>query len=171
MVIRSTTAAVLLGLCALGRSPETRSQDLDSFTGSFSGSGTVVEGPNATAHPVHCRVNSSRLGASGLAFRGTCRAYAIVSRSISADLVLDGQSGRVAGTYTGARVGSARLSGKRQGTAFNLVINWPKPVFGNMTSQMRIDTPNPERLRILVLSRIGANGPIRPTTDLVLVRP
>ncbi|MGO4571260.1 hypothetical protein [Microvirga sp. 2TAF3] len=83
---------------------------------------------------------------------------------------MDPRSGQVTGTYTGARVGPASLSGKRQGTAINLMINWPKPVFGNMTSEMRIAIPSSDHLRILVLSRIGVNGPVRPTTDLVLVR-
>ena len=164
-------AAVLLGLVALGFSLEVRGQDLDSFTGSFSGAGTVLEGPNATSRPVRCNFNSSRQGGSSLALRGTCSAYAIISRSVSADLFVDSRTGRVVGTYTGARVGAASLSGRRQGSALNLVVNWPKPVFGNMTAHMRIDRSDPARLRILVLSRVGENGPVRATTDLVLHRP
>jgi hypothetical protein len=170
-MITGSTMAVLLGLVALGFSPEARGQNLDSFTGSFSGAGTVLEGPNATIRQVRCNFNSSRQGGSSLALRGTCSAYAIVSRSISADLSVDSKTGRVVGTYTGARVGSASLSGRRQGSALNLVVNWPKPVFGNMTAQMQIDGSEPERLRIVVLSRVGENGPVRATTDLVLHRP
>jgi hypothetical protein len=171
MMIRFPTAAVLFVLCALGRSPEARGQDLDSFTGSFSGTGTVVEGPNATEREVRCRFNSSRQGGSGLALRGTCWAYAIMSRSISADLVFNSKTGRVVGTYAGARVGPARLSGRRRGSALDLVVNWPKPVHGSMTARMRIERSGPERLRILVLSRVGEDSPVRPTTDLVLHRP
>jgi hypothetical protein len=74
------------------------------------------------------------------------------------------------GTYTGARVGPARLSIKWQGSAINLLITWPQPVFGNMTAQMTITNPEPKGLQILVLSRVGQNGIIRPTTDLVLNR-
>ena len=40
-----------------------------------------------------------------------------------------------------------------------------------MTAHMRIDRSDPARLRILVLSRVGENGPVRATTDLVLHRP
>jgi hypothetical protein len=169
MRVRRTLATFSVGVCLLGGSP-LRGESFHPFTGSFSGSGTVVEGPNASTHQVRCSFRASRQGASGLAFRGTCSAYSIVLRSISADLVFDARSSEVAGTYTGARVGPASLSGKRQGSAFNLVIDWPKPVFGNMTSELRIASPKPESLRIIVLSRIGVNGPVRPITDLVLVR-
>jgi hypothetical protein len=162
--------ALLLGIGMLCASSPGRAEVLDRFTGSYSGSGTVTEGPNASIHSVRCRFSASQRGAAGLALRGTCSAYAIISRSISADLTLDARSGRVTGTYTGARVGPASLSGSRQGSALDLVINWPRPVFGNMTSRMRILSPTPESMRIVVLSRIGSNGPVRPTTDLVLVR-
>jgi hypothetical protein len=93
-----------------------------------------------------------------------------MSRSISADLVLDVRSGKVTGTYTGARVGTARLIGRKRGAALDLVINWPAPVYGDMTATMRIVSLDPNRLRITVVDRIGANGPIRATTDLLLVR-
>jgi hypothetical protein len=169
MRVRRTLAAFFFGVCLVGGSP-TRGESFYPFTGSFSGSGTVVEGPSANTHQVRCSFQASRQGGSGLALRGTCWAYSIISRSISADLVLDARSGEVAGTYTGARVGPASLSGKRQGSVFNLIIDWPKPVFGNMTSELRIASPKPESMRITVLSRVGVSGPVRAITDLVLVR-
>ena len=66
--------------------------------------------PDATSRPVRCNFNSSRQGGSSLALRSTCSAYAIISRSVSADLFVDSRTGRVVGTYTGARVGAASLS-------------------------------------------------------------
>lgn len=170
MGARRTIAALLAGTGALGFSPSASAEPLDLFTGSFSGSGTVIEGPNANSHRVRCEMNSSQQGRAGLLMRGTCWAYLIMSRSITADLVLNSQSGEVSGTYTGARVGQARLSGKRQGNSFDLIINWPKPVYGNMTSDMTIASSNPDRLRIVVIGRIGENGPLRAMTDLVLTR-
>jgi hypothetical protein len=41
---------------------------------------------------------------------------------------------------------------------------------GDATANMRIVSLNPPRFRIAVLNRIGANGPVRATTDLLLVR-
>jgi hypothetical protein len=129
-----------------------------------------VEGPNANSHQVRCSFTALPQGAAGLALRGTCWAYLVMSRSISADLGLEPRSGRVTGTYTGARVGTARLIGRVRGAAIDLVINWPAPVYGDTTANLRIVSLGPDRLRIEVMDRIGANGPIRATTDLILVR-
>jgi hypothetical protein len=93
-----------------------------------------------------------------------------MSRSTSADLVPDTRSGRITGTYTGARVGTARLIGRARGATLDLVVNWPAPVFGGTTANMRIVSLNPTRFRIAVIDRIGASGPVRATTDLLLVR-
>ena len=163
-------AALVAGLSLVFRSAPAKAAPLDHFVGSFAASGTVVEGQNASSHQVHCGFTASRQGAVGLALRGTCRAYLVMSRSISADLVLDTRSGRVTGTYTGARVGTARLIGRVRGGTLDLVVNWPAPVYGDMTANMKIVSLDPTRFRIAVIDRIGANGPVRDTTDLLLVR-
>ena len=92
------------------------------------------------------------------------------SRSISADLVWDPRSGQVTGTYTGSRVGTAQLRGRQVGADFDLVIEWPKPLYGDTTAQMRVASLEPDRVRIVVTDRIGPNGPVRATTDLTLLR-
>lgn len=160
-------AAVLILLS--GAAPA-QASPFERFTGSFSATGSIVEGPNADAHPVRCNFVAARQGASRLGLRGTCSAYLVIARSVSADLVLDPGSGRVTGTYTGARVGTARLTGRQQGRVISLSILWPAPVFGTMTSAMTIASLDPNRLRIVVLSRIGTDGPVRATTDLLLQR-
>jgi hypothetical protein len=143
---------------------------LDRYTGSFSASGTILEGPSADSHHVRCRFTSLRQGATGLSLQGTCWAYLIISRSISADLVWDPRSGQVTGTYTGSRVGTAQLSGRQVGADFDLVIEWPKLLYGDTTAQMRVASLEPDRVRIVVTDRIGPNGPVRATTDLTLLR-
>lgn len=143
---------------------------LDRYAGSFLASGTVLEGPNADAHQVRCRFNSVRQGATGLSLQGTCWTYLIISRTISANLNWDPRSGQVSGTYTGSRVGTAQLRGRQVGADFDLVIEWPKPVYGDRTAQMRLASLDPDRIRIVVTDRIGSNGPVRATTDLTLVR-
>jgi hypothetical protein len=131
---RCPFAALVAGLGLVFRSTPAKAAPLDRFVGSFSASGTVVEGPNANSHQARCSFTASQQGAVGLALRGTCWAYLVMSRSISADLVLDVRSGKVTGTYTGARVGTARLIGRKRGAALDLVINWPAPVYGDMTA-------------------------------------
>jgi hypothetical protein len=143
---------------------------LDRYAGSFSASGTFLEGPNADSHHVRCRFTSLQQGATGLSLQGTCWAYLIIARSISADLVWDSRSGQVTGTYTGSRVGTAQLRGRQVGADFDLMIEWPKPLYGDTTAQMRVASLDPDRVRIVVTDRIGPNGPVRATTDLTLLR-
>jgi hypothetical protein len=143
---------------------------LDRYASSFSALGTVLEGPNADSHQVRCRFTSLQQGATGLSLQGTCWAYLIISRSISADLIWDPRSGQVTGTYTGSRVGIAQLKGRQMGADFDLVIEWPKPLYGDTTAQLRVASLAPDRVRIVVTDRIGPNGPERATTDLTLLR-
>ncbi len=71
---------------------------------------------------------------------------------------------------TGSRAGTARLTGRQVGTDFDLTIEWPKPLYGDRTAQMKVTSLGPERFRIVVTDRIGVNGPVRATTDLTLLR-
>jgi hypothetical protein len=143
---------------------------LDRYPGTFSGFGTIMEGPEATSHQVRCNFTILQQGATGLSLQGTCRAYLIIARSISANLAWDPRSGQVTGTYTGSRVGTARLTGRQAGAGFDLTIEWPIPLYGDTTAQMKIASLDPDRFRIVVTDRIGVNGPVRATTDLTLLR-
>jgi hypothetical protein len=126
---------------------------LNRYTGSFVGSGTILEGPNANSHEVSCSFTALPQGETGLTLRGSCSAYVIIT-----------------GTYTGARVGMARLSGRQIGGDFDLTIAWPKPLYGDMTAELSVATVDPDRFRIVVMDRIGPNGPMRATTNLMLSR-
>ncbi|KXF76568.1 hypothetical protein ATN84_10940 [Paramesorhizobium deserti] len=167
---RHIAAVLLMQLAWLGWSGPAAAAPLDRFTGSFRASGTVVEGPKATAHRARCNFVVEPSGANRIALRGTCSAYLVFTRTISADLALSGRSGRVTGTYSGARVGTARLSGRMRGGAVEMTVKWPKPLYGDTTANMRIVSLDRNRLKILVTDRIGARGPTRQTTDLTLVR-
>jgi hypothetical protein len=52
---------------------------LDRYAGTFSGAGTIVEGPEATSHQVRCNFTILQLGATGLSLQGTCRARLIIA--------------------------------------------------------------------------------------------
>lgn len=140
------------------------------FAGTFSGSGTILEGPDATSHRVRCHFTISQRGATGLFLQGSCSAYLIISRSISADLTWDPSSEQVIGTYTGSRVGRARLTGRQSETGFDLTIEWPRPLYGDTTARMQVASLDADRFRIVVTDRIGSSGPVRATTDLTLLR-
>jgi hypothetical protein len=165
---RFLTHGILAPLCLVGADAATTV--LDRYVGSFVGSGTILEGPNADSHRVRCHFTASRRGATGLSLRGTCRAYLVVSRSISVDLSWDPQSGRVAGTYTGSRVGKAQLTGRQMGEDLDLTVTWPKPLYGDTTANLRVNSVDADRFRIVVMDRIGVNGLVRATTELTLLR-
>jgi hypothetical protein len=125
---------------------------------------------SATSHQVRCNFTILQQGATDLSLQGTCRAYLIIARSISANLAWDLLSGRVTGTYMGSRVGTARLTARQTRANFDLTVDWPKPLYGDTTAQMKVASLDPNRFRILVTDRIGVNGPVRATTDLTLLR-
>jgi hypothetical protein len=126
---------------------------LDRYPDTFSGSGTIVEGPEATSHQVRCNFTILQQGATGLSLQGTCRAYLIIARSISANLAWDPRSGQVTGTFTGFRVGTARLTGRQAGAGFDLTIEWPKPLYGDTTAQMKVASST--RTAFALWPRIG----------------
>lgn len=142
---------------------------LDRYTGSFDAEGVVADGPDAAPREVRCDFEVLQRQPNRLALDGTCWAYLIFSRSVSADLSLNPQSGRMTGTYTGSKVGPARLTGQLAGPAIDLLINWPQPVNGHMTADLRIVSLGRDRLQILVTDD-GENGVPRVTTDLSLAR-
>lgn len=142
---------------------------LDRYTGSFDAEGMVADGPDATPREVSCDFKVQQRRPNQLALDGTCWAYLIFSRSVSADLSLNPQSGRMIGTYTGSKVGPARLTGQLEGPTIDVLINWPQPVNGHMTADMRIVSLGPDRLQILVTDS-GEHGVPRVTTDLSLAR-
>jgi hypothetical protein len=143
---------------------------LELYTGSFAASGTILEGPNAYSHQVRCRFAATRQAATSLSLRGRCQAYLIFSRLVSVDIELDPQSDRVTGTYTGSRVGTARLAGRKIGSDLDLTITWPTPLYGDTIARLKVANLAPDRFRIVVMDRIGVDGPDRATTDLTLVR-
>ena len=161
---------VILLACIAAGSVSAAPEILDRYAGSFSGSGTILEGPEASSHRVRCSFTILQQGATGLSLQGTCWAYLIVARSVSANLSWDPRSGQVTGTYIGSRVGTAQLSGRQVGTDFDLAIQWPKPLYGDTAAEMKVVSADPNRFRIVVTDRIGANGPVRATTDLTLLR-
>jgi len=166
---RRAYGAVLLACVATGGAAAAPAV-FDLYTGSFSATGTILEGPDASSHRVSCSFAIRLQGATDLSLQGTCRAYLIMARSVSARLSWDPRSGQVTGTYTGSRVGTALLKGRQVGKDFDLAIEWPRPLYGDTTARMRVASLDASRFRIVVTDRIGTNGPLRATTDLTLLR-
>lgn len=137
---------------------------LGLFNGSWSGGGTVVKG--SIPWQVSCRA-VGKPGENHIVIKGDCN-VAIIDVPISADITYDPATGRYSGTYIGAKVGPAHLSGKRSGNVVNLTITWPKPVQGDTRAKMVIENDGNGSLRIVVTDNTVPDGPQQTTHDLVL---
>lgn len=140
---------------------------LDRFKGRWIGSGQVRRNSETSPWQVRCAVNGDT-APDRISIQGDCRAALILSRRIGADLTYDGRTGLYRGVYTGARVGPARLSGRRSGDVMRLTIAWPKPVNGDMEAEMFIRNEGGGVLRITVMDNLSPGGPVQRASELVL---
>ena len=137
---------------------------LGLFHGAWSGSGTVIKA--SMPWQVSCRA-TGQPSENHIVIRGDCN-VAIISVAIAADITYDPATGRYSGTYIGAKVGPAHLSGKRSGSVVNLSITWPKPVNGDTRAKMVIENDGHGDLRIVVTDNTVPGGPQLTTHNLVL---
>lgn len=161
--------AAVLATAAFATAPEAAREDfLSRFEGSWSGSGTVQVNFEDEPRKVNCDLTGRHDGRS-VSIDGTCRAYLIFSRQIGVNVTRSGGDD-FAGTYSGSKVGTARLSGERAGSELTFTIHWPEEVNGDRTAQMRVVNEGGRRLRIQVYDQAAGKGEMRRTTNLVLAR-
>ena len=165
---KHAAAAILLLL--VGQYPALAAEDtyLDRFKGGWNGSGKVQRGIDSSPWNVQCTFKGMSPETNHISIQGTCRAAIIIQREIGVELTYDPASGLYKGTYTGARVGPAQLSGTRSGDAVNLSITWPKPVNGDTRSSLTIRNGGGGTLRITVADNLTPGGPIQQTSDILL---
>jgi hypothetical protein len=142
---------------------------LGRFRGNWSGSGKVQREGNSQPRQVTCSVTGIP-AENRISAQGSCRAALIFSRPIGVDLAYDPRSSTYRGTYTGARIGPARLSGTRKGDSVNLKIEWPRPVNGDTQATMVIWNDGRGTLRITVADNLTPGGPVQQTSEIVLAR-
>lgn len=123
---------------------------LASFAGSWSGKGEFRVSAGSSPVPVSCSFDAETSPTS-LSLDGKCRAMVVMSRKIGVMLKTDGDG--VSGSYIGSTTGPAGLSGRREGSAFDLSIRWAKTVNGDREAQMKVE-------------KIGEDGMKLITTDV-----
>ena len=128
---------------------------LDLFSGSWLGSATLMK--NSVPWQLSCRVIGEPT-ADHVTIEGSCN-ISILSVRIAADIAYDPKSGRYSGTYIGADVGPARVTGTRSGDAVNLKITWPKPVNGDTKGRMIIQNSGGGNLKITTFDNLVVGGP------------
>lgn len=159
------TLAAAPALTGATPAPE-EAEFLDAFQGDWRGSGIVRRNAESGPQKVRCSLSGTR-SEDGLTFSGTCRAYLVFSRRISADIRYDAESDSYAGSYSGSLAGTAALSGRRKGNSVVLDVRWPKPVNGDTSASMEI-VGDGDSFRILVTDEIS--GEPTPVTDLAFAR-
>jgi hypothetical protein len=166
MITRTTAAfGFFLALASLPASAVAPEDDfIDRFGGSWSGSGTVIKGD--VPIQVSCQA-TGQPGENQVAIEGSC-SIAIASMRIAADIAYDPATGHYSGTYVGAKVGPARVSGKRSGNVVQLTVNWPAPVNGQMKARLVIENSGGGQLRIRLNEFVAPGGREMTTHDLVL---
>ncbi len=162
-------ASAFVAACSLPAAHASEADFLDRFRGNWAGSGKVQREGTSLPRQVSCSV-SANPDANRLNVQGSCRAAIIFSRPIGALLIYDPRSGEYRGTYTGSKIGPARLTGTRTGDAVNLRIDWPRPVNGDRQAAMVIRNDGRDALVISVADNLSPGGPIRQTSEIVLQR-
>jgi hypothetical protein len=137
---------------------------INLFAGSWAGPGTLMKA--SIPWPVTCRA-TGQPAANQLAIEGNC-SLSIISVRIAADITFDPATGRYSGTYIGAKVGPARVFGKRNGSVVNLAITWPKLVHGDTKARMTIENAGRASLRITIFDNVAPRGPEVLASDIIL---
>lgn len=115
---------------------------LKDLEGNWQGSGQVRLTPDAKPMKVSCTLDSQANG-SGINMDGACRALAVFSRRIGADLKTNGAS--YTGSYVGSRRGTAQLSGSRSGRTINLQVMWP----GAKKASMQVASVSSDKMTLV----------------------
>lgn len=163
--LMSLIAASCLQIAAAGAASAAESDFLKSIDGKWSGSGTILTRIGGKSLNVRCNVDFSA-GAADLAMQGSCRALAIVSRSISAALKASGT--RYSGTYTGPSGQPSSLSGSRKGQSINLAVRWARDINGDRNARMTIAKLGENRLRLQTIDNDPASGKSVVTSSIDL---
>jgi len=157
-------AAVLMS-SAGNASAASKQAFIDLFNGAWAGSGTVIDG--AVSWPVNCTAIGISM-TDRLTVEGVCT-VSILSVRIAADIRYDPASERFSGTYIGARVGPAYVSGKSKGDAIVLAVTWPEPVNGDTKAQMTIVNTG-DKFRLTLRDSATPGGREEQMSDVILLR-
>jgi hypothetical protein len=136
---------------------------INRFSGTWAGTGTLIK---AVPLQVSCKASGAP-AENRITIAGDC-SLAIASVKIGADITYDPATGRYSGTYIGAKVGPAHVSGTRNGDVVNLAITWPKPVQGDTRASMIIENAGAGHLRIVINDNMTPGGPEQLSSDMSL---
>lgn len=150
---RAAAALVVVFSFGLATGPVWAEQEsVTDISGTWSGKGFVQADENARKIKVRCKIEGNQ-DATEAAFDGACRAMLIMKRDIGAQLTWDGTN--YTGTYKGADVGVAELSGERTDpNQLVLTMKFPREVNGDAVATMTIDHGEPDAFTITTVDEM-----------------
>jgi hypothetical protein len=154
-------------VCYAGAAQADEADFLRSLDGNWRGSGTVAVRADASPMKVSCKLETDTT-ASSLSLDGKCTSLAVFSRTIGADLTVQGT--HYSGSYVGAGTGTAGLSGNRSGNAINLGIRWAKDVNGDRAAKMTIEKVGATGMRLITTDTHPTTGESIVTSRIELRR-
>ena len=146
-----TLPAVFMAILTASSAIADEKAFLEALSGNWRGSGQVRMKPESAPVNVSCNLDSRTQGGTALSMDGACRAKAVFSRQIGADLQAKGT--RYTGSYVGANRGAARLSGTRSGETLNLQVKWPDKV-----AKMQVASLGEGRMRLTTIEKHAETG-------------
>lgn len=156
--------SVTLVSASAGLSAADEQSFIDLFGGTWVGTAKVLT--VAGAVQASCSATGQPL-ANHITISGNCD-VAIINVRIGADITYDPKTGTYTGSYVGAKVGPARVSGKREGSIVKLGITWPQPIHGDTKARMTIQNEGGGSLRMTIFDNLTPGGPEQPTSDAIL---
>lgn len=156
-----------LSLTALQPAKAAEDDYINRFSGQWSGSGNAKRPQDDSPWNIRCnmRGNSAR---QTITIDGSCKAAIIVSRPFAANIKYNPRTGVYSGVYTGARVGPAKIAGKRRGDAVVMTVTWPKPLHGDTKATLTIRNSGNGQMAITLTDNLKPGGPVEKTTDVRL---
>jgi hypothetical protein len=140
---------------------------LASFAGSWSGKGKFRISAGSSPMSVACSFDAET-SATSLSLDGKCRGMVVMSRKIGVTLETNGEG--VSGSYIGSTTGPAGLSGRREGSAFDLSIRWAKAVNGDREAQMKVEKVGEDGMKLITTDIDPKTGQAVVTGEITLSR-
>lgn len=144
---------LIASLLGAGFATSAHADALDGLEGTWTGSGKVLVKPLGRI-PVRCTMNIDQSGAN-TAMSGTCRSGPL-SRSLRMDLASNGTT--VRGQYSGARSGTANLSGRKSSNRVVLDIGWAAPVNGDRSARLTVVRQGPNQFQQTVGDQVDGKN-------------
>ncbi|MHC2301083.1 hypothetical protein BCL32_1778 [Rhizobium mongolense USDA 1844] len=159
--------ALTCAICLTSNASASEENFLKSIEGQWTGGGAVLTKLGGSTVDVSCKMQSDAQSSS-FSMNGSCRAFAVVTRSFTANVKASGEA--YSGIYVGISGKPSKLVGSRDGNMIKLDVTWANTIYGDRQAKMTIEKVGEDGLRIRTIDQDPASGKSIVTTQLDLRR-